>query len=139
MIPVISNEPLFLDEIEEFRSCNKIIPKNVIDRISASLVTNTSVQKYLHRCNHSLLYFELTDIDAEENNNKGKPLVIKRKIRIMIRMRKRRNENNMSELLRNNRAIASIGIALSLLSTVSSMMPVMAQQPTITPAGEGIG
>lgn len=45
----------------------------------------------------------------------------------------------MSELLRNNRAIASIGIALSLLSTVSSMMPVMAQQPTITPAGEGIG
>jgi hypothetical protein len=46
--------------------------QNVIDRISAGLIRNTSVQKYLERSKYRLLYFELVDSDAENNNNKGK-------------------------------------------------------------------
>ena len=53
----------------------KIVPfgpsQNVIDRISAGLVRNTSVQKYLEHAKYRLLYFDLVDSYAE-NNNKGK-------------------------------------------------------------------
>jgi len=53
----------------------KIVPfgpsQNVIDRISAGLMRNPTVQKYLGDARYRLLYFELVDSDAE-NNNKGK-------------------------------------------------------------------
>jgi hypothetical protein len=54
----------------------KIVPfgpsENAIDRVSAGLVSNTSVKKYLERTKYRLLYFELVDSDAENNNYKGK-------------------------------------------------------------------
>jgi Copper amine oxidase, enzyme domain len=45
--------------------------QNIIDRVSASLTRNASVQKYLEQDKYRLLYFELVDSDAE-NNDKGK-------------------------------------------------------------------
>jgi Copper amine oxidase, enzyme domain len=45
--------------------------QNIIDRVSAGLTRNASVQKYMEHDKYRLLYFELVDSDAE-NNNKGR-------------------------------------------------------------------
>jgi len=56
----------------------KIVPfgpsQNVIDRISAGLMRNPSVQKYLGHAKYRLLYFELVDSDADNNKRKRNPL-----------------------------------------------------------------